>query len=249
MNTVQEVRGLVTRTLVLWDVDMTLVSYPDLGARWYERIVEQVLGLPFAGPPSFPGRTERGIVTELLRAHGVDVTEDRIHTMYEAILQVSAADAATLHERGEALPGAASVLAAVAAHPEMEQTLVTGNLLEIARHKLAAFGLDRHLDLGLGGYGEVSVDRSALIGAAVKAVADGRGREFPPEAVTVVGDTPADVRGALDHGARAVAVTTGRFGADELHAAGAHTVLPDLSDTARVLKALRKPKATPCRRG
>lgn len=227
------------RTLVLWDVDMTLVSYPGLGAGWYEQVVGRVLGLPFAGPPSFPGRTERGIVTDLLRAHGVAVTEDLIEAMYEGMRRACEAEAGTLAGRGEALPGAEAALAAVAADPDMEQTLVTGNLVEIARHKLAAFDLDRHLDLALGGYGEVSEDRADLIRAAIATIAASRGHEFAPESVAVVGDTPADVVGALDHGARAVAVSTGRHDRDELAAAGAHTVLPDLSDTALVVAALR----------
>ena len=43
---------------------------------------------------------------------------------------------------------------------------------------------------------------------------------------------------ALATGARAVAVATGSYPAADLAAAGAHVVLPDLTDTARVVAAV-----------
>ncbi|MGH3204694.1 MAG: hypothetical protein ACRDP5_21995 [Streptosporangiaceae bacterium] len=43
---------------------------------------------------------------------------------------------------------------------------------------------------------------------------------------------------ALDTGARAVGVATGSFPAADLAAAGAHTVLADLTDTSLVLAAV-----------
>ena len=54
----------------------------------------------------------------------------------------------------------------------------------------------------------------------------------------LVGDTPLDVEAALAAEARVVAVATGSYSAAELAAAGADVVLPDLTDTARVLAAV-----------
>ena len=54
----------------------------------------------------------------------------------------------------------------------------------------------------------------------------------------LVGDTPLDVAAALATGARAVGVATGNFTEQELIAAGAHVVLPDLSDTALLIAAV-----------
>ena len=64
------------------------------------------------------------------------------------------------------------------------------------------------------------------------------GLGFPGEATVLVGDTPLDVEAALATGARAVAVATGSYPAADLAAAGAHVVLPDLTDTARVVAAV-----------
>jgi phosphoglycolate phosphatase-like HAD superfamily hydrolase len=54
----------------------------------------------------------------------------------------------------------------------------------------------------------------------------------------LLGDTLNDVAAALNSGARIVAVATGNDTADELAAAGADTVLADLSDTSAVLSAI-----------
>jgi len=54
----------------------------------------------------------------------------------------------------------------------------------------------------------------------------------------VVGDTPLDIEAALAAGARAVGVATGGYSVHALRAAGAHAVLPDLTNTTAVLSAL-----------
>jgi phosphoglycolate phosphatase-like HAD superfamily hydrolase len=64
------------------------------------------------------------------------------------------------------------------------------------------------------------------------------GTSFDGQATVLVGDTPLDVAAALQTGARAVGVATGSFPAADLVAAGAHTVLPDLTNTSLVLAAV-----------
>jgi phosphoglycolate phosphatase-like HAD superfamily hydrolase len=64
------------------------------------------------------------------------------------------------------------------------------------------------------------------------------GADFGGWSTVLVGDTPLDIEAALATGARAVGVATGGYSEAELAAAGAHTVLPDLTDTARVRTAI-----------
>ncbi len=61
----------------------------------------------------------------------------------------------------------------------------------------------------------------------------------------VIGDTPHDVRCAAAHGARSLAVMTGGCSAEALLAAGADAVVPDLSDTARVVAIIDELSAMP----
>jgi phosphoglycolate phosphatase len=123
------------------------------------------------------------------------------------------------------------------------QALLTGNIRPLAEVKLGALGLTDHLDLDVGAYGDVHELRFELVGPARRKAALAYGGDFGGEATILVGDTPLDIEAALVTGARAVGVATGSFSVAELTAAGAHAVLPDLTDTDRVLAAIL---AQPC---
>jgi len=234
----QYVRLMTKATLVLWDIDMTLVALPGLGHHWYERALTRAFGRGIVHYPSMGGRTERAITMELLAAHGVEQTDALVEQMFAALEAVVAEDRATLAERGRALPGAKAALTALSERPAVVQSLVTGNLLSIAEHKLAPFGLDVHLDFAIGAYGSLSAHRPDLVSAAMRNAAAKHGGPFAPGSVVVIGDTPHDVEAALSHGAIAIGVATGHVSEDELRAAGAHVTFADLADTHAVVAAV-----------
>jgi phosphoglycolate phosphatase len=118
------------------------------------------------------------------------------------------------------------------------QSLLTGNVRPMAEVKLAPLGLTEQLDLDVGAYGNEHEVRAELVHLARLRASLAYGRDFGGEATVIIGDTPHDVEAALVAGARAIAVATGFFPIDELAAAGAHTVLPDLSDTDAVIAAI-----------
>lgn len=223
-------------TLVLWDIDLTLVDFSGIGRRWYGEALTTVLGVEISHVPVFPGRTERSITTEMLRAHDAEPTEDNIARMYAELVRLATED--DLATVGRALPGATEILAALADRDDVVQSLVTGNLPEVAAHKLIPFGLDGFVDLEIGGYGTLSEDRHELVLAAISAAGDKHATTFTPDSVIVIGDTPHDIAAALHHDAVGVGVATGRHSAEQLAAAGAHAVLDDLSDTDAVLACL-----------
>lgn len=226
------------RTLVLWDIDLTLLDLRRLGGRWYRQAVPEVTGRELDELPPFGGRTDRWIANQLLSSVGVEPTEELVHRLHSTVIRIAAADRQRVADVGIVLPGVPEVLRELAARPHVEQTLVTGNLREIAAVKLSAFGLDKYLDLEIGGYGALSEQRSVLVGAAVDGATRRHGVPFPGSAVVVVGDTPHDVHGALAHDARAVGVATGTYPQDALRAAGAHAVLSDLADTTQAVAAI-----------
>jgi phosphoglycolate phosphatase len=139
-----------------------------------------------------------------------------------------------LREFGRCLPGAREAVEALARDGAL-QSVVTGNIPAVARMKLEAFGLAGLLDCEVGGYGDDGVDRAVLVRLARERAEREYGVVLDPGRVVVVGDTPHDVRGALDCGAVAVGVASGASGVAELAAAGADAVLADLTD----LDALR----------
>jgi len=118
------------------------------------------------------------------------------------------------------------------------QSVLTGNVRRMAEMKLRAVGLDAHLDLEAGAYGDSHEVRSELVHLARGNAAHRYGRDFSGAATVLVGDTPLDVAAARATGARAVAVATGGTSTDELAESGADAVLPDLTDTAAVVSAI-----------
>ena len=121
--------------------------------------------------------------------------------------------------------------------------MLTGNIRPLAEVKLGALGLAGQLDLDAGAYGDAHEDRAELVLLARRAAAAAYREDFSGDATVVVGDTPFDVQAALASRARAVAVATGGSTAAELAAARPHALLPDLSDTERVLAAIFGPAA------
>ncbi|WP_246127893.1 HAD family hydrolase [Amycolatopsis rhizosphaerae] len=228
---------MTERRLVLWDIDQTLIDLHGSGRDWYAQVLTEVLGITMTGMPSFFGRTELAITSEVLASYGIEPADEVIRKVWAGLVAVAEAAVPTMAEVGLVLPGAEAALGALAPHEGIVQSLVTGNLREIAWHKLAAFGLHHHIDFEIGGYGSLSAVRADLVAYAVE-LAGARHSPYPAESVIVIGDTPHDIDAALAHGATAVGVATGRFTPEELTGAGAHVVLPDLTDTDALLAAV-----------
>jgi phosphoglycolate phosphatase len=126
-------------------------------------------------------------------------------------------------------------------HGRAHQSVLTGNIRPVAEVKLAALGLQDGLDLCIGAYGDDHELRAELVQVARRRASAVHGRspsDFDGVSTVVIGDTPLDIEAALVSGARAVGVATGSYSAAELAAAGACAVLPDLTDTDAVLRAL-----------
>jgi len=116
--------------------------------------------------------------------------------------------------------------------------VLTGNIVENARLKVTAYGLEKWLDLDIGGYGTDDIVRSRLVDAARQKVVAKFGRAFDRESTILIGDTPLDVQAAHDGGAKVIAVASGVHGVDELAACGPEATLPDLVDTQAFLATL-----------
>jgi phosphoglycolate phosphatase-like HAD superfamily hydrolase len=224
--------------LVLWDVDGTLVRAGELGAAVFDQAIADVLG---ELPPirvRMSGKTDPEIVREYLEAMGVDDDQLTVRSVLRALESRMSDVAAELAAAGRACPGAAEALRELDADRTVLSSVLTGNIAANAVVKLAAFGLDRWLDLEVGAYGSDDDDRTMLVPIAMARAAEHRGVRLEPGDVWVVGDTPRDLLCAQAAGARCLLVATGRYPVDELARLGPDAVLEDLADTAAVVKLL-----------
>ena len=223
---------------MLWDVDGTLLTADGLGTRLYEVVFRQMFGRELAAVAPKAGRTDRAILLESLSLAGIAEPRAQVDGFLAALArQWPPSTARRGGRRCSALPGAAAAIAALAA-AGFRQSVLTGNIRPLAELKLGLAGVGEHLDLDVGAYGDVHEVRAELVAVARRAAAAAYGLDFGGPSTVLVGDTPLDVAAALATGARAVGVATGSFPAADLAAAGAHAVLPDLTDTALLLAAV-----------
>ena len=237
------------RLLVLWDVDYTLIDSDGVGRELYQTVFGEMFGPDMPQPGSMAGRTDRAIVVEVLTLAGVDDPRRHVDAFHQLMATRAPALADRVVERVQVLPGAAEAIAALARldgrggsggvdSPGVVQSLLTGNIRQLAEVKLGPLGLTEHLNLDAGAYGSTHEVRAELVHEARRNASRAYGTDFGGDATVIVGDTPLDVEAALATGARAVGVATGAFTVGDLAAAGAHAVLPDLADTDLVVAAI-----------
>jgi phosphoglycolate phosphatase len=233
---------MADQRLVLWDVDCTLIE-----------------------ADAFDVAIEQAALAELFGAFGVDVTVDvgEHHgcTHDEVALDVAmragipwaeatarlagyraALDRVFDERRAEylasvrVLPGVREAIAGLrrAGH---RQTVLTGNTRGCAVRKLVPLGLDTHLDLRYGAFGDDGPDRDGLGLVVLDRAQAVLGERPDPSLVTLVGDSPRDIACARANGFGAVAVATGAYGADVLAAFGPDVLLDDLRGAAHILGA------------
>lgn len=225
------------RLTVLWDIDHTLIDNAGVSKEIYAAAFTALTGSAPNGPARTEGRTDRLIMRELLLRHGVP--EPEWGRVQDVLAQAGQERFEELRARGTTLPGVHDALKAVASHGDWVSSVLTGNIAANARVKLAAFGLDALVDLSAGAFGADGVQRSELVAVARERVRLAYGTDRDRDApVVLIGDTPQDVEAALSTGACIVAVATGIHSQKELADAGAEFVLPDLTDTAGLVRLL-----------
>jgi phosphoglycolate phosphatase-like HAD superfamily hydrolase len=219
----------------MWDIDRTLLYGGGVAVRAWATAFTAVTGLPWEFTMAPAGRTDRDLAAEVFGHHGIADAGPYLDRFFRRYAAEVAARRHLFAEHGRLLPGVPEVLAALAARPQVVQTLVTGNIAPVASDKLAAFGLGWAFDADIGGYGTDDTVRATLVRRSRERAERRYGHRFD---VVVIGDTVHDITAALANDVTAVGVATGGTDAATLRAAGAHTVFVDLSDVDTVVRVL-----------
>jgi phosphoglycolate phosphatase len=217
----------------MWDVDYTLLRGGGVAATAWRAAFTEVTGLDWRATPVFGGRTDLDICAEVFAAHGV--TDCTPQAFFDRYIRQVERTAHLFAEQGALLPGVRDVLHRLRGDASVVQTLVTGNVPEVAKAKIAAFDLSTAFDAEVGGYGTDDSLRAGLVRRSLERAEAKYGEKFAP---VVVGDTVHDVGAGLANNAFVVAVATGSTRMPDLAQAGAHVVLPDLSDVDEAVRVL-----------
>ena len=224
--------------LVFWDIDKTLVDIGSIGREIYAAAFRAVTGLELGRLPEMAGKTDHDLILSSLRLHAIPEPEGRLPDFYSALADATEERREAIQRQGRRLPGAREAVERLAETPGFVQSVVTGNIQPTARVKLAAFNLASPIDFEIGGYGSDDGERATLVRLALRRARQKYGVPYPPERVTVIGDTPHDIAGAKANGIRAIGVASGSSPASELQASGADAVLDSLVDTEALVQLL-----------
>lgn len=222
-------------TLVLFDIDGTLIQSGRAGVRGMNRAFDRLYGQPRAlDGVAVAGRCDRVIVMDAMRGFGLDATGEEILRLRDSYFEALSEEIGRpVAEPSGVLPGVLSLLDALDRRPDVVVALLTGNFAGGARIKLGHFGLWSRFRFGA--FGDDHEDRRELVPVALTlARAEGIAIE-DPRRVVIVGDTPLDVDCAQAHGVRALAVATGLYDEATLRATGANLVLRTLEPVPEIL--------------
>src|SRR5580765_6538395 len=128
--------------LVLFDIDGTLITSGRAGARGMDAAFQALYGVAGAlGGVPLAGRTDRAIVSEVLRAIGREPTSEAIVALRDAYLTHLPVELGKPHPDSGVLPGVFAILDALAGRDDVAVGLLTGNFERGAAIKLGHFDL------------------------------------------------------------------------------------------------------------
>lgn len=227
--------------LLLFDIDGTLLRVRNrIGRRLFAEAFRVAYGrdaVDVLEGFSFSGRTDWSIAHEIAPALGLSLSriDEGWPTFTHAVhrLVVAAVD----ESNTDALPGVHALLTRLTNTPGITLGLVTGNVREVAFHKLAQVGLESFFQEGA--FGSDHADREHLPPLAIDRINARIGHDrFTAHNSVIVGDAPRDIACAKANGLRCVAVATGEFAVEHLHEHGAETVLESFADVEHAVEVL-----------
>ena len=220
---------------VIFDIDGTLLlSGPvvrEVFAQAFADICDEAA--PLWGV-HFAGMTDRGILRLLLEKLGRGDEFDRLFPAFAEHFPELLGQRYPGASGPYLLPGVQDLLDALKRRREVVLLLGSGNLRRTAHIKLDRFGLLPYFVAGA--FGSEHERRDAIFQDALDQSRSDLGWDGETTKAWIIGDTESDVESAHKVGARVLAVATGPSKEESLENADA--LVPDLSDTVRVLQIL-----------
>ena len=223
------------KQLAFFDIDNTLIQSSSGHMQALLESIHFIWGIEASiRRINYHGMTDQEIITRLLEKYDVDAETIRSNLKDCVEYMPLKYDEIVKSENIVMLEGVFDFLT------ELDQNgfrlgLVTGNLEKIARAKLKKIGIDHFFEIG--GFGSDHINRTNLVKIAVRRSEE----QFDIDnnkKIFLFGDTPQDMKAGKAGGATPIGVTTGIYSPEQLLAAGARKVLPNLKDTDDILKFL-----------
>jgi phosphoglycolate phosphatase-like HAD superfamily hydrolase len=219
-------------TLVLFDIDGTLLEGGFLHKLAFEEALRQVYGMDHHFDwPNFQGRTDSWIVRHLAMKNGISetVAEARANDVLDALANYYVSQRHQI--TGHVHPGVREYLASLDQRGIL-RGLVTGNVEPIAYYKLMHFNLEK--GFALGAFGSDHIDRSDLLRLAIQRAENHFNFHYNGKNVIYIADTPLDMDATHRAGLPGVAVLTGVHNHSDFNAVNPELILSNLSEWPRI---------------
>jgi phosphoglycolate phosphatase len=226
------------KKLVLFDIDGTILRVDGTSRTALIKALLEVYGTDgVAKKHNFGGKMDGQIIHEVLELGGL--SREAIVAGFEAAKSryLDYAKQGLTKDKIRLMPGVQVLIERLAAMPEVQLGLLTGNFEEGARYKLEPHDLWKYFPFGA--FGSDAERRIDLPVIAIRKAKDVLGQTYHGEDLVVIGDTEHDVAcGKLLDGSTAIAVATGHVKPAELARHEPHYLFSDLSETEKVIAAI-----------
>jgi phosphoglycolate phosphatase-like HAD superfamily hydrolase len=215
----------VIKTLVLFDLDDTLVAAHDIHVRAFRDAFAKVYGVDASIDEIYhAGLTVQSIIEKVLELH--DVERD------EALMKLHEANdimAAHFEKRKiKVLPGVKKLLGKLKRNKDIILGIVTGLTEKVASQILENADLGKYFQIK--SFGDGTDYRREVVEKAVASA-------MTPK-VVIIGDSINDVEMAKVFNAKSIAVATGSTTREQLKDENPDFLFDDLSETEKIMKAV-----------
>ncbi len=223
------------KRLLLFDIDGTLIDSGGAGIQALRDVLRERFGiLNDLQGIEIAGRTDRGIVHQILRQQQIPLSDENVSSFLDLYAEFLARELPL--RKGKLLPGVQELLSRLEQRPQNVLALLTGNIRRGAELKLDHYGIGNFFEFGA--FADDHHDRNELGAFAQKRAREKHAIDFTAAEIDVIGDTPHDIACGKAIGARTIAVATGKFSRAQLFEYQPDRILDDFSDVDGVISEL-----------
>lgn len=225
------------KTLLLFDIDGTLLLTGGAGKVAFEEAFEEIFGVANSWKTLDPhGKTDPAIFDEVaLREFGrllLPAEFDLLMERYEEIFEDRIQESPQYH----LMPGVVELLEHLSKNREILLALGTGNFEGAGRMKLKRGGVEHYFQTG--GFGNDARSRDKILLAAIAYSEKLARKQFERDRIFVIGDTEYDITAAKAAGTRSIAVLTNGRTEKSFEQDPPDYILKDLTDISAFMTCL-----------
>ena len=223
--------------ILLFDIDGTLLLSGGAGIRAMNEAFYLVFGKKDALINiKLAGRTDTSIIEDALKETNIPFDTEKFEYYKSVYYDLIAKEIRGPSNNKRLMPGIKELIPLLAERRGVYLGLLTGNWEKSGRIKIGHFGLNEYFPFGA--FANDSGVRNELLPYAIKRFIEKYNVVPEPDEIFVIGDTPADIKCAKPHGAKAVAVGASIYTVEQLKEHDPDFLFPDLSDIDHVMQIL-----------